>query len=240
MPKQRVDRKRLLKEPDEFITTTMRAMAWLRRNSRWVTAGVIAVLVTGVAFWGWRVYQTRKEFNAQDMLSQAYRLYAKAIHEDSGSDSQDLLSKAVERLQAVTIQFPGTRAAWMAMLYRGRALCALGRYQEAQEVFEVALGSAPSGDDGTMRALAIMGLGQAHAANGQWQEAASAFERLRSEGGGAFSRLAEWELARCYEQQGRSQEAAALYESLLAKVSEPLEREMIQSRLSGLAQAEVK
>lgn len=237
MPKERVDRKRLLKEPDEFISTTVRVMRWLRRNSRRVAAGVILVVVAGVALWGWGVYQARRESQAQDLHSQAYRLYARAMEETDKATSQDVMAKAVERFQVVIKQFPDTRAGWMARLYRARACYALGRYDEALHDFEAALASIPSGDDGTMRALALQGLGQVHAAKGEWEKAVAVFQRVRSEGGGAFSRFADWELARCYEEQGKPKEALSVYQALLAVVSEPLQREMLQFKMARISEA---
>lgn len=236
MPKEKVDRKRLLKEPDEFISTSMRAMSWLRRNSRWVTAGAVLAVVCGVAVWGWKVYNDRREAQAQQLHSQAYSLYARALDEADTGASQDLMGKSVERFQAVMKQFPDTRAGWMARLYKGRASYALGRFGEAVEDFEAALASVPSGDDGTMRGLALQGLGLALQAKGDWERAAEAFQSLKEAAGGSFGRMADLELARCYEKMGKPKEALSVYQSLLGLLSEPLQKEMVQARMARLSQ----
>lgn len=236
MPKEKVDRKKLLKEPDEFISTSMRAMSWLRRNSRWVTAGAVLAVVCGVAVWGWKVYQDRREAQAQELQGQAYSLYARAVDESDKGAAQDLMGKAVERFQAVIRQFPETRTGWIARVYRGRTCYALGRYEEAVEDFEAALASVPSGDDGTMRALALQGLGLALQAKGEWEKAARAFQSLKEAAGGSFARMADLELARCYEKQGKTKEALSVYQSLLGLLREPFQREMVQAQMARLSQ----
>ncbi len=237
MPKEKFDRKRLLKEPDEFISTSMKAMAWLRRNSRWVTAGAVLLVVCGVAVWGWKVYQARREAQAQELHSQAYSLYARAMEQTNRDASTDLMGRAAERFQEVVKQFPDTRTGWMARVYRARARYALGRHVEAVEDFQAALASVPSGDDGTMRALALQGLGLAFQAQGEWERAASAFQSLKQVAEGSFGRVADLELARCYEKQGKTKEALDMYQSLLGLLSEPLQRDMIQARMARLSQS---
>lgn len=237
MPKEKVDRKRLLKEPDEFISTTMRAMGWLRRNSRWVSAAAVLAVVCGVAVWGWTVYKHRRENQAQELHGQAYSLYARGVEETDISASKELMEKAVEKFQAVIKEFPDTRTAWMARMYRARASYALGKYEEALKDFEAALASVPSGDDGTMRALALQGLGLAFQAKGDWEKAARAFQSIKEAAGGSFGRMAELELARCYEKQGKTKEALSVYQSLLGFLSEPLQKEMVQAQISRLSQS---
>ncbi len=237
MPKEKVDRKRLLKEPDEFISTSMRLMGWLRRNSRWVTAGAVLVVVCGVAFWGWRVYQSRIEAQAQDLFSQAYGLYSRAMEETQMAVSQDLMGRAAERFQAIIKQFPHTTAGWMARVYRGRACYGLGKYPEAIEEFEAALASLPSSGHGTMRAVALHGLGLALQAKGDWDRAAEVFSSLKETASGSFGRVAELELAKCYEKQGKAKEALSLYRSLLGTLNEPLQKEMIQAQVARLSQS---
>lgn len=237
MPKEKVDRKRLLKEPDEFISTSMRAMNWLRRNSRWVTAGAVVAVVCGVAVWGWKVYRDRREVQAQELQSQAYSIYARALDETDKTASQDLMGKAAERFQTVIKQFPDTRTGWIAMVYSGRAHYALHKYGEAIKDFETALATVPSGEDGTMRALALQGLGLAFQAKGDWEKAAGAFLSLKQAAGGSFGRMADLELARCYEKQGKTKEALSVYQSLLGLLSEPLQREMVQAQVARLSQS---
>lgn len=237
MPKEKVDRKRLLKEPDEFISTSVRAMRWLRRNSRWVSAGAVLAVVCAVAVWGWKVYQDRREAQAQELQAQAYSLYARAVEEAEKTASQDLMGKAVERFETVIKQFPDTRTGWIARVYRGRANYALGKYDEAVQDFETALGSVPSGDDGTLRALALQGLGLALQAKGNWEKAASVFQSLKQAAAGSLGRMADLELARCYEKQGKTKEALSVYQSLLGLLSEPLQREMVQAQIARLSQS---
>ncbi len=234
MSPRKVDKKKLLKEPDEFISTTMKAMLWLKRNSRLVASACLIVVVAAVAIWGWGVYQNRREAQAQELFSQAYKIYSRALEASEESTSRDLMNQAAERFSGTVKEFPGTRAAWMARLYRGRADYSLGRYDEAIKEFRGAVDSVPKGDDGTLKGLSLQGLAQAYVAKGECDKAVELLRELRGQAGGAFGTMADWELGKCYEVQGKIQEAISLYQALSAVVGQPLQREMIQARLNAL------
>lgn len=234
MPPKKVDKKKLLKEPDEFISTTMRAMLWLKRNSRMVGSAALVGVIVGVAIWGWGVYQNRREAKAHDSFSQAYKIYSRALEASEESTSKDLMAKAAERFSNTRKEFSGTRAGWMAGLYRARADYSLGRYEEAMKGFREALNSVPKGDDGTLKGLSLQGLAQAYVASGQCDKAVELLKELRGQAGGAFAIVADWELGKCYESQGKSEEALSVYQALFAVVGQPIQREMVRAKLNGL------
>lgn len=237
MPRQKLDRKKLLKEPDEFISTTVRLMRWTKRNSRWVAAGCAVLLIVGVATWGWGVYTDRTEMEAQDLLRQAHALYGRSFEATDEGTSRQLLTKAIDRLSEVSNQYPRTIAAWMARIYKGRALLRLDRKEEARAEFELALKGLPKGDEGTLKGLALQGLAEAHMAMGDWPRAEELLKELRLVLGGAFARIADWQLAKCYEALGKKEEALSVYQVLSSVVSDPLEKEMALARVFMLSGA---
>ncbi len=238
MSPKKADKKKLLKEPDEFISTTMRAMLWLKRNSRLVGSSALILVVIGIAIWGWGVYQNRREAQAQELFSQAYKIYTRALEASEESTSRGLMNQAAEKFLSTVKEFPGTRAAWMATLYRGRADYNLGRYDEAIKEFRGAVDSVPKGDDGTLKGLSLQGLAQAYVAKGECDKAVELLRDLRNQARGAFGTVADWELGKCYEVQGKIQEAISVYQALSAIVGQPLQREMIQARLNALKKGE--
>ncbi len=214
MAKEKVARKKLLKEPDEFITTSARAMAFLRRYSQWVAALGVLLLLVALGIWGWRQYQERRERQGMELQAQAHQVYKNAMDQTDESVRKDLLAKAVDRFQKVIQQYQGTRASWMAMVYRGHACYALGRYEEAIHDYESSMEAAPSRDSEEMKALALQGLGYAWMAKGDLDKAITCFQGLKERGGTTFQRTAQWNIARCYERQGRKQEALAAYKEI--------------------------
>lgn len=240
MPKERVDRKRLLKEPDEFITTTARTMDFLRENAKWVTAAVIVVVVMGVGAWGWRLHQARNERQAYELQAQALQVFKRAAEQQDPAASGDLMGKAVDRFQTVIQRFPGTRAAWMARLYRGHACHALGRYDEALHDYEAALGDASGGDSPEMKALALEGIAYTWSSKGDLDRAVAAFQQLRDQGGSAFQGVAVWNLALLYERQGKAREALDLYQVVQQSPADATHRELARAKAAELSSREKK
>lgn len=214
MAKEKVARKKLLKEPDEFITTSARMMAFLRRYSRWAASlGVLLVLV-GLGIWGWRQYQERRERQGMELQAQAHQVYRNAMEQTDETAKKELMAKAVDRFQKVIQQYQGTMASWMARIYRGHACYALGRYEEAIHDYESAMAEAPSRDSEEMKALALQGLGYAWMAKGDLDKAMTCFQGLKESGGTTFQRTAQWNIARCYERQGKNLEALEVYKEI--------------------------
>ncbi len=234
MPKQKVTRKQLLKEPDEFLSTSVRVYGLLKQYSGWVTAGILAIFVAGVGVWGWGIYQDRREGQAMAVHAEAYQMFRKAADQFGEAASRDQMDKAVERFQSVIQRFDGTQAAWLAHLYRGHGCYALGRYDEAIHDYEAALNGAARGAE-EIRALAMEGLGYTRMAKGDPEGGLSAFQRLKEHGGLAFQRTAKWNMARCYERLGKIQEAVELYKELERSLPNPVQRELAKSKVLELA-----
>jgi predicted negative regulator of RcsB-dependent stress response len=234
MPRQKVTRKQLLKEPDEFLSTSLRTYRLLKHHSGWVTAGILAIFVAGVGVWGWRIYQERREGQAMAAHAEAYQIYRKAAEQLDEAASKDLMDRAVERFQTVIQRFDGTQAAWMAHLYRGHACYAVRRYDEAIHDYEAALSGASGGAE-EIRALAMEGLGYTRMAKGDTDGAMSAFQGLKEQGGPAFQRTAKWNMARCYERLGKVQEALDLFKELERSLLNPLQRELAKFKVLELA-----
>ncbi|UCG81064.1 MAG: hypothetical protein JSV60_01915, partial [Desulfobacterales bacterium] len=62
--KKRVTRKKLLKEPDEFLTFSAKAIQFIANNRRPVLGVVIGVLVVALAFAGFRYFSNLSERRA--------------------------------------------------------------------------------------------------------------------------------------------------------------------------------
>ena len=55
--KIRITRKELLKEPDQFLSSTDKAMLFFRQNRSFVIGGFVGVMLLGLSFLGYQNYQ---------------------------------------------------------------------------------------------------------------------------------------------------------------------------------------
>jgi tetratricopeptide (TPR) repeat protein len=232
MAKEKISRKQLLKEPDEFISSTGRALEFVRRNTKWVAVGVIGIIVIGLAFWGFRGYQNRRESKAQDAYVQAHQIYRNAMGQTDEATMKDMLAKAVDRFQEVIQKHDGTQAAWLARIYRGHACLDLKRYEEAIHAYDAALETVPSQET---QALIFQGLGHAWMAKDDLDKAIYYFQKLRDQGGEGLRRTALWNIAVCYQRQGKTAEALKLYRELENLFPDEMQRLMARAKAEALA-----
>jgi tetratricopeptide (TPR) repeat protein len=179
-----------------------------------------------------RSYHDRRERQAQDLQAQAYQLYRSAVEQEDEVASKDLLSKAQDRFEEVIEEFDGTHAANMARIYRGHASFALGRYEDAIEDYEGAHEriSLPE-----MKALALQGLGFSLMSEGEFERAIETFKKLGEMGGAGFQGTVQWNIARCYERQGKVQNAVEIYRELKQSSPDHMRRMLAEAKLAQLA-----
>ena len=58
--KVKITRKELLKEPDQFLSSSEKAMLFFTKNRSKVIISIVAVLIAGLSLFGYENYQTSK------------------------------------------------------------------------------------------------------------------------------------------------------------------------------------
>ena len=74
----KIDRKKLLKEPDEFLTLSDRAVRWARTHTRPLTIGVCAALAGMILVLGIQAYLNHRQAQG----AQAQELYRALVGQD--------------------------------------------------------------------------------------------------------------------------------------------------------------
>jgi len=156
-------RRKDLKGPDEFITTTQRIISQAREHSRelaWAAAG--GVFLLGVAL-GVRAYRESRQEGAEDALGVAYEAF-----------KQEDFTRAAGLFAGVSEDWAGTPQATLALAYAGNAHMEAGNVEGGRRSFEELLASAPNGSE--LRQLALYNLGVLDRLAG---DSVKAEERLR-------------------------------------------------------------
>lgn len=109
----KVDRKKLLKEPDEFLTLSGQVIRWGKGNLNKVLWSATAVALIVAAVLGFKTYLDWREQKAAAELAGVMTGYAAAV---DGKLPQDKTAKLAADLTKVTDQYgstpPGCRPAW--------------------------------------------------------------------------------------------------------------------------------
>lgn len=209
MAKAQISRKKLLEEPDEFLSGSQRIWMWVNqnRNKAWMIGGgiVVAVLlaVGGKAYIEWSSGQRLTTVAA------AVALYTQAPDGAIPADLQHELATLADR-------YAGTREGAVARYFQAGALAAAGESEKARQ-FYLTL-SAPGAQPGDLTLLARQALAYLDLAGGSVDAALTAFQDLLKVQGGVVSRAQIMlEIAAIHEKQGRAAEARRVYQDIVAE-----------------------
>lgn len=243
MPKRKYTRKQL-RQPDEFITLSMRAWELIRSHaSRVIVMVVVAVLIiSGV--WIWTYFQESRASKATRTLTRAFDIYDQdLLVEDEKVDPKKIgdvprFKTRKEKLSAAEKEFDkvisasGGALERMALLMRAGVRYDQGLYDKAIEDYQRFLKSS---DEQRFRTLATEGLAYAYEARKDWKNALETFRKLSSAG------EAEWEKkfheARILVKQGKSKDATKIFLQIIEKAKD---RALVERSYNQLALVGVK
>ncbi|MGH9891437.1 MAG: tetratricopeptide repeat protein [bacterium] len=150
-------RRKDLKQPDEFVTLTQRAVEYARENERQVTLGTLGIVLLVALALGVRTYRDWQAESSREAFADAYRRFA------AGE-----LERAVEGFRYVRANWSNTPSGELAAIYAGSALIELGKLDDARVAFgEV----ADTTDEPSLRQIALYNLGLLHRRTGSVEEA---------------------------------------------------------------------
>lgn len=233
MARQRITRKELLRQPDQFITRSARLIEWTEANASSILYGVGAVILAGVLVGGWFVWQANRHYQAEALLY-------KAINADANGDALQNTSQPnpmVEALQALVRDYDRTPAAAQAYWHLGRLYYARADYVAAVEAYEQARQRLSSNSQSAlMRTLISLNMAYAEEAQGACAQALDNFQAVLQASTAMWLRgEAYLGMGRCHEQSDALGMAAEVYNRALsdAEVNE-LTRQILEERLANL------
>jgi predicted negative regulator of RcsB-dependent stress response len=213
-------RRKELRQPDEFVTLSRRAVVYLDENRTvffMVLGGVILLLVAVLAY---RTVRSSRQASAAQAYGQAHALL-----------DDKKYAEAATAFQQVADGYSSTTYARLAQLEAANALLLAEKPAEAAAAYQKVLDAGPPTD--YLRQLALVRLGQAEEQNDKATEAARAYASA-AEMTGPYAEEALVGQARIAEASGDSKSAVDLYARFLEKYPESDRRALVTSRLASL------
>ncbi len=204
--------KKKLKQPDEFISFTEQSFLFMTKHSKQIAIGVAIVLVLVLSFVLFRMWNQKKEDEAQQRLAialEAYQMASSPYREGLPEEYK----RALEGFEEVIKSFSGTRSARLSLLYKGGIHLRLGEFDEAIKAYETFLKKV--GKEKFYQLLALEGLGYAYEGKKDYEKALKAYEEIIKQGDSFDRAGAHLYLARCYERVGNNDEAIRHYNHFL-------------------------
>lgn len=211
MAKKRVTRKQLLKEPDEFITTTGKLIAWAQEHTKQllVGTGLFLGLLILVASYGY--YQQKRSDAAMMLYGQAMAKYQNA----GGSTAPAAaLAAAQSDLERLTNEYGGQPAGKLGRIMYGNLSLAAQARDEAVAIYTSAL--KDFGSDISLANLIYNGLGSAYSQKGDFSAAIEYYEKIVSSTSPVLEDSALFHLGRLYAAMGQADKSQEAYRQLTA------------------------
>lgn len=230
MARQRITRKELLRQPDQFITRSARIIEWVEANASAILYGVGAAILAGALVGGWFVWQANRHHRAETLLYEAININSNTLQDSTSQDNQ------VEALQALVRAYDHTPAATQAYWHLGRLYFARADYVAALEAYEQARHRLGDEQSGFMHVLISLNIAYAEEARGTCAQALEHFEAVVQAPTATWLRgEAYLGMGRCHEQSNTPEMAAEVYHRALsdAEVNEPT-RQALEERLANV------
>lgn len=226
MTKKRVTRKQLLKEPDEFITTTGKLIQWAKEHRNQLVYGgaVFFGVVILAAAWGY--YQEHQNRSATALYSQAMTTYQA---EGGEREAEKALAAVREDFNRLVTKYEGQSAGRLGRIMYGHLSLAGNALDDAAEHYKAALDDFKN--DSAMSNVIRNGLGSTLFQKGAYPEAIEQFEKIASGASPVLKDTALFHLGRLYEQLGQPEKSQKAYQQLHTDFPETTYAQLVRDKV---------
>jgi len=227
---RRITRKQLKKE-DEFVSTMDTVVRWIIDNWRPLAAGLAAVCVVALAWWGASIWMGSRAQEASLLLHHAVVTYEGQGAPGSPAPTGDVAA-AEEEFRQVVEHYGRSDQADMARLYLARIALNRGERDEARTTL---VELAERRDDDVVGRLATVDLIRLRIASGQGAEVAGELEAMVSgQSRGLPKDAALYELGELFIREGELDRAREYLQKLVEEFPESPYLQAAQQRLGEL------
>lgn len=228
MAKQKVSRKKLLKEPDEFITFSGRLIQFGRQHGM-LLGGLFGALIAALmVFSGIRYFSAKAENKAFYRLSTAQVKYSELLQKGAPADAYQGVKPDFEALLKT---FGGKAAGKLARVAFAHLSFEGGAPQAAVELYTQALPDFEA--DAAVTTAILSGRAYAREALGDYAGAASDFEALLAQPAPLMKDEALFQLGRLYRQIGKPEKSLEAYAQIVSEYPDSLFAEAAREKKRG-------
>tara|TARA_B100000686_G_scaffold125847_1_gene133246 strand:+ start:229 stop:903 length:675 start_codon:yes stop_codon:yes gene_type:complete len=220
--KIKITRKELLKEPDQFLTTSDKAMLFFRRNRSFVIGGVVGVILFGMSFLGYQNYQ-----KSRTMKFEALYFKMEKIAEESQGKGKNLQQQLIKIRNQIDEGAHKNRASlFLADIYFQNE-----DYDKAKVIYQ----EVKSKSYGLNHEMAAINLAYTYEALGDLEKAIDLYKlAINSNSNFPFFQV-YWSLARCHENNNDTSNALLILREMQIKFSGSAELKNIDNRIKELS-----
>jgi tetratricopeptide (TPR) repeat protein len=212
MAQKKLTRKQLIKEPDEFISFSGKAIQWATRHRRHVAAAAGIALIILAAFTVIRFFHAKSENQAFSLLKIALDAYETDRKDQSPEIAYD---NAEKNFGAILAKYSGYTGGKLARTELAKISLKTGKTDRAIELYSQSINDFKN--PSSFRNFALSGLGHAYTAAKDYANAVKYFEIIVQDGVELFRDEALFHLGQLYQLMGNREKSADAFRELAAK-----------------------
>ena len=229
MATKKKTRKQLLKEPDEFITFTGKAITFVTGYQKQISYMLCAIVAIVLIFFGYRFFAQRAETKAFTRLGQTQSKYDTLKKTSSESAAYSQVSEA---FQSIIKKYGGNAGGKLARVIYANISFDAQQYEKAIALYKQSLNDFK--DDKLVYNMILSNLGHAYQRVEDEQNAAAYFEKAASATDSPIREDALFNLGLMYEKLGEATKSQKTLEEILNNHPDSIYFDVVEEELNTL------
>ena len=224
--KSRKELKEELEEPDPFLETIGRMLAFGKQYQQQIVAAVCGIVALALVITGTIYFNNRTEDKAAVLFGKAITAYT-ALGKDAPAAG---LEESKKSFKTIVDKYGSTGAGKAALIYYADVCYTTKNFDEAIDAYTKALGAF---DGSGFKNLILNGLAYSYEGKGDYEKAASHFEMIVSDKSAAMVDQALFNLGRIYEKMGKAKQAKETFARLVKEFPDSMYFSLASEKIAG-------
>ena len=229
MATKKKTRKQLLKEPDEFITFTGKAITFVTGYQKQISYMLCAIVAIVIIFFGYRFFAQRAETKAFTRLGQTQSKYDTLKKTSSETAAYSQVSEA---FQSIIKKYGGNAGGKLARVIYANISFDAQQYERAIALYKQSLNDFK--DDKLVYHMILSNLGHAYQRVEDEQNAAVYFEKAASATDSPIREDALFNLGLMYEKLGEATKSQKTLQEILNNHPDSIYFDVVEEELNTL------
>jgi tetratricopeptide (TPR) repeat protein len=229
MAAKKKTRKQLLKEPDEFITFTGKAITFVTGYQKQISYTLCTIAAVALIFFGYRFFAQRAETKAFTLLGQTQSRYDELIQSSSETEAYNQVSQA---FQNIIKKYGGNAGGKLARLIYANISYDAQQYDTAIGLYKQSLSDFK--DDEFVYNMILSNLGHAYQRGENEQDAAAYFEKAASATDSPVREEALFNLGLMYKKSGETTKSQKMLQEILDSYPDSIYFDLAEEELSTI------
>lgn len=219
---KKISRKELLKQPDQFLSSSDKAMLFFTNNRSTVIGSIVGIVVVGLSLLGYQNYQQSQTMKFEAMYFDMEEIVR--VEEAKGNNPEGQLIQIRDKINDKS--------------HRNRASLLLadvyfqnGNFDKAKSTYQEVRNSS----GGLSHQMANVGLAYTHEAMGEFKKAIDLYKLTIDTNDNFPLFQVYWSLARCHENNKDTSNALLILREMQIKFSGRTESEKIENQIKQLS-----